>query len=121
MMRYLSSALLGSLCLLFLGACSSYPDSAEGVAQKICQAFKEKNLEGMKIYMSAEAQLQMKKRHDFLQEFFNSPEFETMKKASDCSKSTQTKALDHGRLKIYFGEQLKVKVKEIEGQWKMVI
>lgn len=110
-----------SLSMLSFTACSSYPDSAEGVAEKICQEFHAADLESMKVYMSSEAIVQMKERQKYLDKFFKSPEFIEMKKSSDCSQSTQTKQLDHDRLKIYFGDQLKVKVKVIDGQWKMVI
>ena len=113
--------LFTSLIILNFTACSSYPDSAEGVAQKICKEFHASDLEAMKIYMSSEAILQMKERESYLNAFFKSPEFNQMKNESDCSQSSKTKQLDHGRLKIYFGMQLKVKVKVINGQWKMVI
>lgn len=107
--------------ILFFTACSSYPDSAEGVAKEICKDFKANNLEAMKIYMSAEALLQMKERRQDLEEFFKSPEFEKIKADSDCSKPTQIKELDHGRIQIYFGDDIIVKVKELHGEWKMVI
>lgn len=110
-----------TLMMLSFNGCSSYPDSAEGVAQKICKEFQSADLQAMKTYMSSEAILQMKKRESYLQDFFKSPEFVQMKTDSDCSHSSKTKQLDHGRLKIYFGKQLRVKVKVIEGQWKMVI
>jgi len=106
---------------LILSGCSSYPDSAKGVAQNICKEFKKADLEAMKIYMSSDALLQMKERRQELENLFKSPEFEQMKSSYDCNAPSKTKELDHGRLKIYFGNQLKVKVKVINGQWKMVI
>lgn len=110
-----------TLMMLSFSACSSYPDSAEGVAQKICHEFQEADLEAMKLYMSSEAIVEMNERKDYLNDFFKSSEFIEMKERTDCSQSTKTKQLDHGRLKIYFGEKLTVKVKVINGQWKMVI
>ena len=113
--------LFTSLIMLNFSACSSYPESAEGVAQKICEEFQDADLEAMKVYMSSEAILQMKERETYLNAFFKSPEFEQMKHEADCSQPSKTKQLDHERLKVYFGKQLKVKVKVINGQWKMVI
>ena len=110
-----------TLIILFLSGCSSYPDSAEGVAKEICKELKASNLEGMKIYMSAEALLQMKERKEYLEAFFKSPEFAKIKLGFDCNKPTKREELDHGRLKIHFGKDIKVKVKQIHGQWKMVI
>ena len=113
--------LLPTFIMAFVGGCSSYPDSAKGVAKAICKELKDTNLEGMKIYMSAEAILQMKERRKYLDEFFKSPEFVMIKKGADCNNPTQIKELDHGRIKVYFGKDIKVKVKELNGQWKMVI
>ena len=120
-MNQLLLLLMTLLIIPFFNGCSSYPDSAEGVAKEICEDLKAIDFEAMKVYMSAEAILQMKERRKDLEKFFKSPKFAKIKEGIDCTKVTKRRELDHGRIKIHFGDDVKVKLKVIDGQWKMVI
>ncbi len=104
---------------LFVTGCSSYPDSANGVAKAVCGAFKAGDLEGAKTYMSASALQQTADSESVISKFFALPEFKEKAATLNCSKSTKMQVLNKDHRRIYFGG-FNVEVKKIGNDWKML-
>lgn len=104
--------------VLFFAACSSNPSL--DVATKVCQSFVDANLRDMQEYMSEEAKIDIAERRPFLEKFFKSESYIKMTADVVCEKPTSVRDLSDGRKIYYFGTQLKIKLKEIDKQWKMV-
>ena len=103
----------------FVTGCSSYPDSANGVAKAVCGAFKAGDLEGAKAYMSVSALKQTADSESVISKFFALPEFKEKAATLNCIKPTKTLTLDIDDEKIYFGS-FNVEVKKIGGEWTML-
>lgn len=106
------------LLSIFFIACSSNP--SQNVATEVCEAFVEGDLEDMEYYMSQEAKLDIAQRRPFLEKFFQSDGYYEMIEDVECEKPSSVRDTEDGRKIFFFGTQFKIKLKEIEGSWKMV-
>ena len=104
---------------LFMTGCSSYPDSANGVAQAVCGAFKAGDLDDAKTYMSVSALKQTADSESVISKFFALPEFKEKAAKLNCIKPTKMRVLDKDHRRIYFGD-FNVEVKKIGREWKML-
>ncbi len=104
---------------LFITGCSSYPDSAEGVAEAVCNDFKAGDLNGAESYMSDAALEQSEENKPVISKFFALPEFKEQAARLDCAKPSKTQQLEGDHKIIYF-EGFNVEVKKIDGDWKLI-
>ena len=114
-----TALVLASLTTLFIAGCSSYPESAEGVASAVCSEFKAGNLEGAEAYMSDAALKQSAENGSVISKFFALPEFKEKAAKLNCSKPTKTSDLNSDHKIIYF-EGFNVEVQNIDGDWKLI-
>jgi len=105
--------------LFFMSGCSSYPDSDEGVAEAVCSAFKNGDLEAAKTYMSASALAKTEASEGAIKQFFALPEFKQKARSLDCRKSKKHENLGQDHERFYFGE-FNVELKKIDGKWKLL-
>jgi hypothetical protein len=106
------------LSVLFLTACSSNP--SQDVATKVCQSFLSADLHEMQEHMSEEAKIDIAERRTYIEKFFKSDPYTKMIADVVCEKPSSVRDLSDGRKIFYFGTQLKIKLKELDGTWKMV-
>ncbi len=114
-----TAIVFATVTALFITGCSSYPDSAEGVAEAVCNDFKAGNLNGAESYMSDEALVQSEENEPMIAKFFALPEFKEQAAGLDCSKPSKTQQLEGDHKIIYF-EGFNVEVKKIGSDWKLV-
>jgi len=105
--------------LFFLSACSSYPETDEGVAQAVCKAFKKGDLEAAKTYMSASALAKTEANEGVIKKFFALPEFKQKARGLDCRQPKEEETLGQDHKRFNFGE-FKVEIKKIDGKWKLL-
>ena len=114
-----TAVVLAAATTLFMAGCSSYPESAEGVADAVCSEFKVGNLKGAEVYMSDAALQQARKNESVISQFFALPEFKEEAARLDCSKPSKTQELDGDHKIIYF-KGFNVEVQKIDGDWKLI-
>ena len=114
-----TAVVLAAATTLFITGCSSYPESAEGVASAICGEFKAGNLEGAEAYMSDAALEQSVQNESVISQFFALPEFKEEASRLDCSKPSKTQKFD-GNHKIIYVKGFNVEVQKIDGDWKLI-
>ena len=114
------AVLLAAATTLFVTGCSSYPDSANGVAKAVCGAFKAGDLEGAKSYMDATALQKTADSERVLSKFFALPEFQEEAARLDCSKPSKTQVIADYQKVIYF-EGSNVEVQVVDGNWKLIV
>ena len=114
-----TALVLASLTTLFIAGCSSYPESAEGVASAVCSEFKAGSLEGAEAYMSDAALKQSAENGSVISKFFALPEFKEEAARLDCSKPSKTQVIADDQKVIYF-EGFSVQVQNIDGDWKLI-
>lgn len=114
-----TAVVLAAATTLFITGCSSYPESAEGVASAICSEFKAGNLEGAEAYMSDVALEQSVQNESVISQFFALPEFKEEASRLDCSQPSKTQVLADDQKIIYF-KGFNVEVQKIDGDWKLI-
>ena len=104
--------------LLFTG-CSSYPDSAEGVAQAVCNDLKNSNFDNLPNYVAPQQKEDFSKSFNQAKAFLSSEMGKKMLSSMNCDKADKVKTYDNGKQKFYFG-QAKIKVKQFDNTWYFV-
>ena len=111
--------ILTAVTTLAFTGCSSYPDSAEGVADAVCSEFKAGDLKGAELYMSDTALAKANENETVISQFFALAEFKEKAAKLDCSKPVKSENLGNDHKVIHF-DGFKVELKKMDGDWKLI-
>lgn len=101
---------------LNFSGCSSYPETAESVAQAVCEKAKVFDLDGIFAYATPEF---VTKTNEFFEK--NPDRKERAKKGLaniNCETITKSKTRSNGEKKIYFG-RFDIKLVKMDNQWRV--
>ncbi len=115
MLIKIQSILVISISILFT-ACSSYPESAEGVAKAVCLELKKGSFDQLEQYVAPEEKASFKESFAKSEKFLQSSIAKNMFATMQCDKNDGVQIYDGDRQKFSFG-QMKIKVFKQQNRW----